>query len=58
MDSEDKRFIILSVMGVIGFLLFCGMTFYSGYIENKLKLEQPKYFIEFKGDLYELKEVK
>lgn len=57
MNEEYKGVIVLTTIIVIGVLVFFAMVFYSGYSEKKLETEQPKYFIEFKGNLYELNEV-
>lgn len=57
MDEEYKGAIVLTIIGVFGILVFFAMLFYSEYSDKKLETEQPKYFIEFKGNTYELKEV-
>lgn len=57
MNEEYKVFAIVTAIIVIGLLIFSAMSFYSDYSEKKLETEQPRYFIEFKGTTYELKEV-
>ena len=57
MNEEYKGYIVLTAIIVIGMLIFSTMAFYSEYSEKKLETEQPRYFIEFKGNTYELKEV-
>ena len=57
MNEEYKGFAVLIAIIVIGLLTFSAMAFYSSYSERKLETEQPRYFIEFKGNMYELKEV-
>lgn len=57
MDEEYKGTIVLTTIVIFGILVFFAMLFYSDYSGKKLETEQPKYFIEFKGSLYELKEV-
>lgn len=57
MNEEYKGYIVLTTIIVIGVLVFFAMVFYSDYSEKKLETEQPRYFIEFKGNTYELKEV-
>lgn len=57
MNKEDKATIVLTIIVIFGILVFFAMLFYSEYSGKKLETEQPKYFIEFKGNLYELKEV-
>ncbi|GAB7231418.1 hypothetical protein [Facklamia hominis] len=57
MDSEDKAYFTMLTIAIVGVLLLVGMTIYVGYMNERIKLEQPKYFIELKGNVYELKEV-
>lgn len=57
MDEEYKGAIILTIIVTFGILAFFAMLFYSEYSHKKLETEQPKYFIEFEGSMYELKEV-
>ena len=57
MDEEYKGFAVVIAIIVIGLLIFSAMAFYSNYSERKLETEQPRYFIEFKGNIYELIEV-
>ena len=57
MDEEYKGFAVVITIIVIGLLIFSAMAFYSNYSVRKPETEQPRYFIEFKGNLYELKEV-
>ena len=58
MISEDKGFIAMLAMGILGLvLLFFCVLLYADYTKSKMELEQPRYFIEFKGNVYELKEV-
>lgn len=57
MREEYKGAVALTTITVIGLLLFFAMLFCSLYAEKKLETEQPRYFIEFKGNTYELKEV-
>ena len=57
MNEEYKGVVALTAIVVIGLLLFVAMILYSGYSDRKLEAEQPRYFIEFKGNVYELKEV-
>ena len=57
MYEEDKGVAVVTAIIVIGLLIFSAMAFYSNYSERKLETEQPRYFIEFKGNTYELKEV-
>lgn len=57
MNEEYKGFFAITTIVVFGILVFLAMVLYSVYSEKKLETEQPRYFIEFKGNLYELKEV-
>ena len=57
MNEEYKGFAVVTAIIVIGLLTFSAMAFYSDYSRVKLETEQPRYFIEFKGNTYELKEV-
>ena len=57
MNEEHKGFAVVIAIIVIGLLTFSAMAFYSNYSVRKLETEQPRYFIEFKGNTYELKEV-
>lgn len=57
MEEEFRAFIVVAAIIVIGLLIFAAMAFYSNYSIVKLETEQPRYFIEFKGNTYELKEV-
>ena len=57
MNEKDKGVIALTTIVVFGILAFFAMVFYITYSYKKLETEQPRYFIEFKGNLYELKEV-
>ena len=57
MNEEYKVFAVVTAIIVIGLLIFSAMAFYSNYSVRKLETEQPRYFIEFKGNTYELKEV-
>lgn len=57
MESEDKRDIVFVALAVFLVLSIIGIIETAEYLDNKLKAEQPKYFIEFKGTTYELKEV-
>ena len=58
MDSNDKSFIAMLITGIFGLLILVGILFSFLNMDRKLRLEQPKYFIEFKGDVYELEKVK
>lgn len=53
MKNEDKM-IIATVLVV---LLFFGSLIFFDYKKNELKLKQPKYLIEIKGNMYELKKI-
>lgn len=57
MDEEYKGVIAITTIVVFGILVFCAMLFYNLYSDKKLETEQPRYFIEFKGNVYELIEV-
>ena len=57
MNEKDKGVIALTTIVVFGILAFFAMVFCITYSYKKLETEQPRYFIEFKGNLYELKEV-
>ena len=57
MDEGYKGFAVVTAIIVFGILAFFAMVFYSKYSEKKIETEQPRYFIEFKGNTYELKEV-
>lgn len=57
MGEEYKRDIILTTIIVIAVLIFLAIVSYRGYSDKKLEKDQPRYFIEFKGNVYELKEV-
>lgn len=53
MKNEDKM-IIATVLVV---LLFFGSLIFFDYKKDELKLKQPKYLIEIKGNMYELKKI-
>ncbi len=53
MRSEDKM--MISIVLVV--LLFFGSLIFLDYKKDELKLKQPKYFIEIKGKMYELKKI-
>lgn len=53
MKNEDKM-IIATVLVV---LLFFGSLIFLDYKKDELKLKQPKYFIEIKNEMYELKKI-
>lgn len=53
MKNEDKM-IIATVLVV---LLFFGSLIFLDYKKDELKLKQPKYLIEIKGNMYELKKI-
>lgn len=57
MEQEFRTFRVVIIAVIIGLLIFSAMAFYSDYSRVKLETEQPRYFIEFKGNTYELKEV-
>ena len=57
MNKEYKGVVALTTIVVFGILAFFAMVVYSVYLDKKLETEQPRYFIEFKGNLYELIEV-
>lgn len=57
MEEIDKTVVVMLAMILILILLIFGMIVTSDYLTTKLETEQPKYFIEFKGNVYELKEV-
>ena len=57
MNSSDKSFVAIVTIGLIALLIIIGILSSFMYMNQKLKLEQPKYFIEFKGDVYELEKV-
>ena len=57
MYKEDKSVIAIVTIVIIGLLIFTGLLVWENHISEKMKFEQPKYFIEFKGRTYELKEV-
>lgn len=53
MKNEDKM-IIATVLATL--LFFAGLIFLD-YKKDELKLKQPKYLIEIKGNMYELKKI-
>lgn len=53
MEKDDKTLLIIMIFISLIALLITA----SGIITTKIKSEQPRYFIEFKGSIYELKEV-
>ena len=53
MKNEDKM-IIATVLAILLFL--AGLVFLD-YKKDELKLKQPKYLIEIKNELYELKKI-
>lgn len=57
MEEEFRTVMVVIIAMIIGLLIFSAMAFYSNYSVRKLETEQPRYFIEFKGNTYELKEV-
>lgn len=54
MRKTDTESIIIFVVFMLS--LF-GMLMFYDYSTKKLEAEQPKYFIEFQGNIYELKGV-
>ncbi|MGX7077463.1 hypothetical protein [Globicatella sanguinis] len=57
MIEIDKELIIILAMVIFLMLSVFGMVCTAEYLTTKLETEQPKYFIEFKGSVYELREV-
>lgn len=57
MRKTDTETIIILAIFVVCILSMFGMLMFYDYSTKKLEAEQPKYFIEFKGNIYELKEV-
>lgn len=57
MVEIDKELIIILAMVIFLMLSVFVIVYTADYLTTKLETEQPKYFIEFKGNLYELKEV-
>ena len=57
MKDIDKTVVVMLAMLFVFILLIVCMIITSDYLTTKLETEQPKYFIELKGNLYELKEV-
>lgn len=53
MRPEDKM--IISIVLVV--LLFFGSLIFLDYKKDELKLKQPKYLIEIKNEMYELKKI-
>ena len=53
MKNEDKM-IITTVLAILLFL--AGLVFLD-YKKDELKLKQPKYLIEIKNEMYELKKI-
>ena len=53
MKNEDKM-IIATVLAILLFL--AGLVFLD-YKKDELKLKQPKYLIEIKNEMYELKKI-
>ena len=53
MKDEDKM-IIATVLAILLFL--AGLVFLD-YKKDELKLKQPKYLIEIKNEMYELKKI-
>lgn len=53
MKNEDK-IIIATVLAILLFL--AGLVFLD-YKKDELKLKQPKYLIEIKNEMYELKKI-
>lgn len=56
MKNEDKiiRAIVLVVLAIL--LLLASLVFLD-YKKYELKLKQPKYLIEIKNEMYELKKI-
>lgn len=52
-DTESITILAICVV----FISIFGMLMVYDYSTKKLEAEQPKYFIEFKGNIYELKGV-
>lgn len=52
-DNDTKSFIVL----ILSILLFLIALIASGTYKEKLRLEQPRYYIEFDGRVYEFVEV-
>lgn len=57
MRKTDTESIIILAIFLVFMLSLFGMLMVYDYSTKKLEAEQPKYFIEFKGNTYELKEV-
>ncbi len=57
MKDIDKTVVAILAMLIIFVLLIASMLLTSDYLKTKLETEQPRYFIEFKGNVYEIKEV-
>lgn len=53
---EDKDFIWPMIM-VLSLIILLGSFAYFDYKKAEKELSQPKYFIEFNNELYELKKV-
>lgn len=53
MKNEDKM-IMATVLAILLFL--AGLVFLD-YKKDELKLKQPKYLIEIKNEMYELKKI-
>lgn len=53
MKNEDKM-IIATVLAILLFL--AGLVFLD-FKKDELKLKQPKYLIEIKNEMYELKKI-
>lgn len=53
MKNEDKM-IIATVLAILLFL--AGLVFLD-YKKDELKLKQPKYLIEIKNEMYELRKI-
>lgn len=54
--TKDKD-LIWSLIIFLSFVILLGSFAYFDYKKAEKELSQPKYFIEFKNELYELKKV-
>ena len=53
MKNEDK----MMLATVLAILLFLAGLVFLDYKKDELKLKQPKYLIEIKNEMYELKKI-
>ena len=53
MKNEDKMLLAT----VLAILLFLAGLVFLDYKKDELKLKQPKYLIEIKNEMYELKKI-